>query len=170
MANLEPRAQPKSRRDRQIEEVRHDPYLARSKPAEPAWCPSCGLVYHAGRWQRAERPSEPHRHFCPACLRLRDDFPAGIVTLSGDFDTAQREALLGLARRAEASEAAEHPLQRIMAVRVSKAHTVITTTDPHLAQRIGSTISHARGGRLTIDYSDDEYLVRVDWSAAKPRD
>jgi len=47
---------------------------------------------------------------------------------------------------------------------------VITTTDPHLAQRIGSTISHARGGRLTIDYSDDEYLVRVDWSAATPKD
>lgn len=55
MKGREPRAHDKSHRDRQIDEVAHDPYHARSKPAEPAYCPQCGLIYHKGRWQRAAR-------------------------------------------------------------------------------------------------------------------
>jgi hypothetical protein len=42
----EPRARAEEYHDRQIEEVVHDPYLARSKPLEPALCPQCGVVYH----------------------------------------------------------------------------------------------------------------------------
>jgi hypothetical protein len=151
-------------RDRQIEEVRHDPYRERGKPAEPAICPTCGLVHHAGRWQRIARPTGAQHHTCPACLRTQEDFPAGIVTLSGGFAADRHEALLAQARQEEAIQNAEHPLQRIMAIRAEDGRTVISTTDPHLAQRIGSAIAHAFGGKLIIHYPEDEYMVRVDWS------
>ena len=158
------RAFQRQHRDRQIEEARHDPYRERGKPREPSVCPTCGLVFHAGRWQRLGRPSEARHHTCPACLRTQEGYPAGLVTLAGGHAAAHREALLKLARREEAIENAEHPLQRIMAIRVEGDQTMISTTDPHLAQRIGSAIAHAFGGKLEVDYPDDEYMVRVAWS------
>ncbi len=159
------RAYERLHRDRQIEEVRHDPYRERGKPAEPALCPACGLVFHAGRWQRmAHQPAGARHHTCPACLRTQEDYPAGFVTLSGPYASDHREALLALARNQEAIESAEHPLQRIMAIRAEDGHIVLSTTDPHLAQRIGSAIARAFGGRLEIDYPEDEYMARVNWS------
>lgn len=159
------RAYQRQHRDRQIEEVRHDPYRERAKPTEPAVCPACGLVFHAGRWQRlAHHPVGAHDHTCPACLRTQEDYPAGFVTLLGSYPIEHREALLTLARQEETIENAEHPLQRIMAIRAEDGHTVLSTTDPHLAQRIGNAIAHAFGGHLEIDYPEDEYMVRVTWS------
>ncbi len=160
------RAHTHHHRDRQIDEVRHDPYRERGKPKEPAVCPTCGLVFHAGRWQRLGRPPGAHKHTCPACLRTQEDFPAGIVTLSGSYAMANREALLNMARKQETIENAEHPLQRIMAIRAEADSLVLSTTDPHLAQRIGSAIGQAFGGHLDIEYPEDEYMVRVNWSRA----
>lgn len=164
MPSREPRAHSKSHRDRQIEEVAHDPYHARSKPREPAACPQCGVVYHAGRWQRLPRPASAHEQLCPACHRIRDNLPAGIITLSGAFAAAHGAEILNLVHNEETREASEHPLQRIMAVIREDDKTVITTTDVHLARRIGDAVASAFGGKLAFRYSPDEYLIRVDWA------
>lgn len=162
--NTDIRSHTRTHLDRQIEEVRHDPYRERGKPVEPAVCPGCGLAYHGGRWQRATHRSDVNHHTCPACLRTQDKFPAGIVTFSGGYAAEHREALLAKARREESLENAEHPLQRIMATRVEGERTVLETTDPHLARRIGSAIADAFGGQLAVEYPQDEYMVRVAWS------
>lgn len=164
MAGKEPRAHAKGHRDRQIEEVAHDPYHARSKPPEPAVCPQCGVVYHAGRWQRLARPAGAHEHLCPACHRIRDGAAAGFVTLRGPYAAQHRAEILQLARNEETRESADHPLQRIMAVTEERGETHITTTDIHLARRIGDAIAHANQGNLDIKYSPDEYLVRITWT------
>jgi NMD protein affecting ribosome stability and mRNA decay len=159
----EPRAHAKGHRDRQVEEVVHDPYMARSKPPEPALCPECGVVYHKGRWQRAPRPVKAHEHLCPACHRIKDRLPAGYVKLSGDFLGTHRDEIRHLIRNEEQQEAANHPLQRIMDITEEGGVTSVTTTDVHLARRIGEALHHAYQGKLDIKYSQDEYLVRVDW-------
>jgi NMD protein affecting ribosome stability and mRNA decay len=160
----EPRAHAKGHRDRQVEEVVHDPYMARSKPPEPALCPECGVVYHKGRWQRAPRPVKAHEHLCPACQRIKDHFPAGYVKLSGSFLDAHRDEIRHLVRNEEQREAEDHPLQRIMDITEEGGVTSVTTTDVHLARRIGEALHHAYQGKLDIKYSQDEYLVRVDWT------
>jgi hypothetical protein len=164
MPSKEPRAHGKERRDRQIEEVGHDPYHARSKPREPALCPQCGLVFHGGRWQRLPRPQSAHEHLCPACMRVKDGMPAGFITLSGEFAAEHADELLRLMRNEELRESADHPLQRIMDIRREGDATVVTTTDIHLARRIGDAVVHAFHGKLDLKYSPDEYLVRVNWS------
>jgi NMD protein affecting ribosome stability and mRNA decay len=164
MRGNEPRAHDKKHHDRQIEEVRHDPYLALSKPAEPTVCPQCGVVYHGGRWQRLARPAAAHEQLCPACHRIRDNLPAGIITLGGAFAYQHADEILALVRNEEAREANRHPLQRIMAVTRQDEHIVITTTDVHVARRIGDAVAGAFGGTLSLKYSADEYLVRVDWT------
>ena len=160
----EPRAHAKGHRDRQVEEVVHDPYMARSKPPEPALCPKCGVVYHKGRWQRAARPVKAHEHLCPACQRIKDRYPAGYVKLSGDFLDAHRDEIRHLVRNEEHRESEDHPLQRIMDITEEGGVTSVTTTDVHLARRIGEALHHAYQGKLDIKYSQDEYLVRVDWT------
>jgi NMD protein affecting ribosome stability and mRNA decay len=158
-----PRAHERRRRDRQIEEVMHDPYHARSKPAEPAVCPQCGVVYHKGRWQRMARPNRANEQVCPACHRISDQNPAGYVMLSGPYMDEHGTEVMQLVRNEEAREAERHPLQRIMAVESGEGIVTVTTTDVHLARRIGDAVHAAHSGDLVVKYSPDQYLVRVNW-------
>jgi len=164
MRENEPRAHARPHRDRQIEEIGHDPYHARSKPAEPAVCPQCGLIYHKGRWQRAVRPEKANEHVCPACHRANDRNPAGYITLAGPYVGTHEEELQRLIKNEEAREAQTHPLQRIMQIERTDDKLIVTTTDVHLARRIGDALHAAFQGELTVKYSADEYLVRVNWT------
>ena len=165
MTNPEnPRGHERQRGDRQIEEVVHDPYKERHKPPEPALCPSCGVVFEHGRWHWKARPANAQEHLCPACRRVKDRYPAGYVSLEGSFLQEHRDELLHLVRNEEKRAKDEHPLERIMDIRQDGDKTLVTTTEVHLARRIGDALHHAYQGNLQIKYSPDEYLVRVYWS------
>lgn len=152
------------RRDRLIREHEHDPYKSRKQLQDPTVCPDCGAVFREGRWRWAEGPADAPRSACPACQRVRDRYPAGIVTLAGGFLTAHREEILGLARNVEAREKADHPLQRIMAVEEGEEQVVITTTDMHLARSIGDAVHHAYQGELDYHYVEEQSHIRVNWA------
>jgi hypothetical protein len=155
--------QDRHRKDRQIEEVVHDPYRERHKPAGPAVCPTCGVVYEHGRWMWEPLPANAKAHPCPACHRVKDKYPAGHVTLSGPFLAQHRDEILGLVRNEETRAKAEHPLERIMQIADANGEITITTTDLHLPRRIGEALKHAWKGELDVKFSPDEYLVRVHW-------
>jgi hypothetical protein len=80
------------RKDRLIHEHVHDPY--RTKPKIPAVCPICFAVFRGGRWQWAAWWSiNAHHQICPACHRTRDNYPAGTVTIRGEFAARHRSVL-----------------------------------------------------------------------------
>lgn len=151
------------RHDRLIEESRHDAYQSRGKPAEPTVCPECGAVFHAGRWQRRDRPAGAHEEKCPACRRIADDFPAGFVHLSGAFLDEHRQEVMQLVQRTADDEGKQHPLERIMAATPEADGMLITTTGIHLARRIGEAIQGACQGQLEFHYNEQEMLLRVHW-------
>lgn len=144
--------------------TRHDPYQARRKPHEPAMCPVCKLVFTAGRWQQGEAPEGAGGEICPACHRIRDNFPAGYVTVEGPWAREYRAEVLRTAKHFAERMQAEHPQQRIMAIEESEDKLVITTTDIHLAQGIGRALYHAYHGALHFAYSESEYMLRVNWA------
>ncbi|MEW6592023.1 MAG: BCAM0308 family protein [Pseudomonadota bacterium] len=152
------------RRDRLMQEARHDAYMAKHKPHEPTVCPGCGAVYHAGRWQWLSRPDKAHEETCPACHRLRDAFPAGYVNISGAFFKSHADELMRLVRNEETREKAEHPLKRIMNIEAHDGSALITTTDIHLARGIGEALHHAYQGELEYHFNEQENLLRVVWS------
>jgi hypothetical protein len=140
-----------------------DPYKRAKKLHEPTVCPQCGAVYHAGRWQWAARPEGAHEELCQACHRINDDFPAGVVRISGDFLRLHRDEILHVIRRQEELEKPEHPFNRIMKISDELDWLLVSTTDIHLPRRIGEALKSAFDGELTFDYDEDGYFLRVEW-------
>jgi hypothetical protein len=143
-----------------------DTYKLGKKLSDPTRCPSCGAIYREGRWQwvKAPLPSAPHEERCPACHRIDDNYPAGVVTLNDPKLPDHKTEIMALARNQEAAENGEHPLNRIMAIEEQgECQLVITTTDIHLPRRIGEAVRRAFHGDLKVDYDEGNYFVRVDW-------
>ena len=152
------------RREQLYEELVHDSYKSSRKLHEPTRCPECGAVYHKGRWTWGAAPTDAHEEKCPACHRIHDKFPAGYVTLKGEFFRGQREQILHLVKHHEVKEKAEHPLQRIMGIEDTSEGVVVTTTDTHLARDIAEALHNAYKGDLDYHYNKDENLLRASWS------
>jgi NMD protein affecting ribosome stability and mRNA decay len=164
MMRERPDASSPGRRDRLIREREHDTYKVRSKLPDPTACPECGAMYRAGRWTWGSPPVDAHRTLCPACHRIRDDYPGGYLSLGGDFLAEHRAEILGLVRHVEEREKREHPLKRIMGVEDADPGGVeITTTDPTLARSIGDAVRAAYQGELDYSYSEESNVLRVRW-------
>lgn len=106
---------------------------------------------------------DSHQEVCQACRRVRDDYPAGRVTMSGDFVRAHKMEILNLARHHEQDERAQHPLHRIIKVEERPDSVVVSTTDVHLPRRIGDALRRAFKGRSETHYDEGSCFVRVNW-------
>lgn len=151
------------RQDRQIEDVVHDPYRQRHQPAGVAACPACGVVYEHGAYHWKPRPAGAHEHTCPACRRIADRFPAGYLTLEGEFFLTHRDEIMRLVHNEAARARGEHPLERIIDIDEQSDRTSITTTDVHLPRRIADALHRAFRGESQTKYARDDYQVRVHW-------
>ena len=142
---------------------RIDPYHGSKKPADGTLCPDCGAAFHVGRWQWGVGLTDVHAALCPACRRIRDDYPAGVIELRGGFVLHHMDEILGLARHHEAAEKAEHPLNRIMGITETAGGLELRTTDVHLLRRIGEALRRAYDGELHIAHDEAGHFVRVRW-------
>lgn len=151
------------RRDRLMQEKRHDAYEEWEKWPEPTVCTGCGALFVGGRWCWREAPAGAYTIVCPACQRIADNFPAGYVTVKGPFFGQHREELTNLIRNREKLEKGEHPMERIMTIVDEEEQILITTTGIHLARRIGEALHHAYQGDLDLVYGDAEKSIRITW-------
>ena len=151
------------RRDRLIQEKRHDTYREYEKLPEPSVCTECGSVFADGRWSWKDVPSAANKTVCPSCLRIKDGYPAGYVSLRGPFFNERKEEIMNLMHNEEEAEKGEHPMERIMAIEEQDDHTLITTTGVHIARRIGEAVHRAYQGDFSFQYVDGEKSIRVSW-------
>ncbi len=164
--NTQPQLKPRSARriaGRAQSDHMLDPYQARQKLQEPTVCRQCRAVYRHGRWQWGRSQEGARQDVCPACRRINDGLPAGIVTLHGPVARQRKSEVVGLARHEEAAEQAEHPLNRIIGIDETEDGLVISTTDIHLPRRIGTALKRALHGTLDTHFDDAGYFVRVTW-------
>jgi NMD protein affecting ribosome stability and mRNA decay len=142
-----------------------DPYQRQQKLHEPAACGRCGAVYQHGRWQWGAKPVHAVDEICPACRRIQEQLPAGLVTVHGPLTPQQKTEMIGLVRHQEDAEKAEHPLNRIISIEEGTEGLVISTTDIHLPRRIGEALERAFRGKIDMHFDDKGYFVRLDWRA-----
>ena len=72
-----------------------DVYRPKRGLPEGAMCKGCGIVYHNKRWQtESTQGGSKVEVVCPACQRMEDHNPAGVVTLSGPYLASHKEEIL----------------------------------------------------------------------------
>lgn len=148
-----------------------DPYLPRGASQKTSVCEGCHSVYKNKRWYHDPRLyaaaitiPDTATMVCPACLKIRDNFPGGIVTLKGDYVLAHKQDILNLIKNEEERARGFNPLERVMSVKENGyGSIVISTTNEKLAQRLGRSIKKAFHGEVAYHWSHDNKLVRVDW-------
>jgi NMD protein affecting ribosome stability and mRNA decay len=155
--------------------VSDDPYIDLRGQKEIAVCGKCGAVYHHKRWA-LEIPAEKisrrkvRKVLCPACRKIQDRFPGGVVTLKGAVLGRKREEILRRVRNAEARARRVNPLERIISIKGNRKTTEILTTNERFAQRIGREIKRAFKGRVAYHWSKNNKFLRVDWEGGEEKD
>ncbi len=150
-----------------------DPYLLKGAGRKVSVCEGCRAIYMNKRWY-SRGPAydiavkkENVTVVCPACLKIRDNFPGGIVTLKGDYVLAHKMDLMKLVKNEEEKARGLNPLERVMSVKENGyGSIVISTTNERLAQRLGRAIRKAFQGEVTYNWSHDNKLARVEWERA----
>ena len=89
-----------------------DPYNTRAKPPEPTSCPKCHATFMNGRWTWEAAPKDAYSQMCPACQRINDRFPAGYVTIKGEFFAKHRDEIVALISKHGEREKAQRPMLR----------------------------------------------------------
>jgi hypothetical protein len=146
--------------------TRHDPYRDDAKREGPAYCSSCGATYRRGRWTWLARPADAVAKRCPACRRISEQQPGGVVSIPARAAPSRGE-LLHLIRNAEQRERARHPLERLMSLRRAGGELLIETTGPHAARSIASAVARTMHCELAHEFLHDQDLVRFRLVARK---
>ncbi|MBI3995571.1 MAG: hypothetical protein HY349_06315 [Nitrospirae bacterium] len=154
--------------------VHRDPYLPLMGPKETAVCRRCGASYRRKRWSM-EKPLDLRQEsgvrsvVCPACQKVNDSFPGGIIRLGGAFLKPHREEIIGLIRNEEARAKTINPLERVILIKDEGSFVEVQTTSDRFAQRIGMEIHRAYKGEVTYHWSRDDKFIRVTWHRGQER-
>ena len=140
-----------------------DVYLPKRGLPEGAQCKKCGISYHNKRWQSESVPTSCEV-LCPACQRMADHNPAGVVTLSGPYLASHKEEILNTIKQQEAKSREKDPIGRIMEIKEQDGHITVTTTEDKLAQKLGREVYKSQKGELHYQWSHDQHIVRVEWT------
>lgn len=150
-----------------------DPYLPEEGLKEPSVCQSCHALYRNKRWyldpqevSRLEAAGSLHQVTCPACQKIAEHYPEGVVTLRGGYLWDHEEEIRNILRNEENKAMAKNPLQRIMRMEIEGTDLVIETTEEKLAEHLGRALHKAHQGELQVSWADDHSICRVLWERA----
>lgn len=156
------------RKDKLIQERIHDPYYEGEKYPDGVICSGCQAIYKEGRWvwpteEEKKKKMSSEETLCPACRRVRDKYPAGMVMLSGTYLANHKEEILNLANNIIEEEKARSPLKRLINIEEEDGRLVLNFTDDHLARRVGEAVGRAHKGEIEIKYQEEARFVKVFW-------
>ncbi len=147
-----------------------DPYLSKEGSHDMAICKQCHAIYHNKRWYLDEDLYAKNIDLpstvlvtCPACQKIKDKFPGGIVTLTGEFLQEHKDEIINLIKNEEERARGFNPLERIININNGSKGVEVTTTNERLAQRIGKKVKKAFSGEVEYKWSQDTKLLRVTW-------
>ena len=147
-----------------------DPYQP-EEGQEAAVCTQCHALYQGKRWsfdeKLYERLAGTHKVrevVCPTCRKIKDHFPEGILTLSGEFFTQHQEEIVTLLEKEAGRVAKRSVVDRIIQMIPEGDKLVVETTTEKLAQHLGRAVYKAYKGDLHFRWGEVNRFVRVYWS------
>lgn len=122
------------------EHPKQDPYAILKAPKGPAICRKCKAIYANKRWyfdesagRKLAASPRTQKLVCPACQKIRDDYPECIVTLKWSGLQDHEAEIRGLIANVEARAISVNPLDRVMKIARRKKELEIQTTNDRLA-------------------------------------
>jgi NMD protein affecting ribosome stability and mRNA decay len=147
-----------------------DPYQP-EEGQEAAVCAQCHALYQGKRWffddqmqARLADTDKVREVVCPTCRKIKDHYPEGILTLSGEFFAEHREEIVRLLEKEAAQVGGRSVADRIIRIVPEGDKLVVETTTEKMAQHLGRTIYKAYKGDLHFRWGEVERFVRVYWS------
>lgn len=147
-----------------------DHYASDTPPKEPAVCDTCQAIYQNKRWQlevdnadQIRQSPDTQRLTCPACQKVAEHYPEGILTLAGDYLWDHEEEITNLLANEARQTMSRNPLERIIRTERQGDKLVIETTEQKLAEHLGRALNRAHQGDLQIDWSETPRACRVSW-------
>jgi NMD protein affecting ribosome stability and mRNA decay len=147
-----------------------DPYIPEEGPPALSLCESCHALYHNKRWyldvaafEAAKAGGDFHWVTCPACQKIAERYPEGIVTLRGDYFWDHEEEIRNILKNEEEKAMAKNPLERIIRMEREGNDLVIETTEEKLAEHLGRALHKAHQGELKVSWTEEHSVCRVTW-------
>ncbi len=148
-----------------------DPYFL-EEGQEAAICTKCNALYQSKRWffddklhRRLAGGDKVKEVICPTCRKIKDRYPGGILTLSGEFFKERSQEIITLLENEAARVGKRSVADRIMQmVPEGKDKLVVETTTEKLAQHLGRAVYRAYKGELDFRWAEMNKFVRVYWS------
>jgi NMD protein affecting ribosome stability and mRNA decay len=147
-----------------------DPYIL-EEGQEAAVCHQCHALYQNKRWFFDEKlhrklvgTDKVREVICPTCRKIRDRYPEGILTLSGEFFKQHKDEIITLLEKEASRVAGRNVQDRIIRMAPEgKDRLVVETTTEKLAQHLGRAVYRAYKGELDFRWSEMNKFVRVYW-------
>jgi hypothetical protein len=159
-------------------DIERDTYQPKKSLQGTLQCRGCGAFYHLQRWSleppaemktRSGAQTKLKRILCPACLKIRDQYPLGELRLS-DIEAEERPEVMRILRNEEIRAREKNPLERIMDIEATdQRRWSVKTTTEKLAQRLGRCLRKSRGGSVRYQWSHNNKFVHVIWSKAREK-
>jgi NMD protein affecting ribosome stability and mRNA decay len=147
-----------------------DPYIPEEGPPELSLCESCHALYHDKRWyldveafEAAKAGGDFDWVTCPACKKIAERYPEGVVTLRGDYVWDHEEEIRNILKHEEERAMAKNPLQRIIRMEREGDDLVIETTEEKLAEHLGRALHKSHQGELKVSWTEEHSVCRVTW-------
>ena len=100
---------------------------------------------------------------CPACLKIAEHYPEGIVTLRGDYLWRHEAEIRNILKKEAERVMAKNPVARIISMEKIEGELMIETTEQKLAEHLGRTLNRAHHGDLQVAWSGSPRICRVNW-------
>jgi hypothetical protein len=147
-----------------------DPYMP-AEGQEASVCTTCKAVYQNKRWFFDDKlfgklagTDKAREVTCPTCRKIKDRYPEGILTLSGEFLGEHKDEILTLLKNEAARVSGRSVADRIITMtEESGDRLVVETTTEKLAQHLGRAVYKAYKGDLDFRWSEMDKFVRVYW-------
>ncbi|MDI6854982.1 MAG: BCAM0308 family protein [Deltaproteobacteria bacterium] len=147
-----------------------DPYMP-AEGQEASICTSCQAVYQEKRWffdeklyQKLAGTEKAREVTCPTCRKIKDHYPEGVLTLSGEFFEEHKNEILTLLKNEADRVAGRSVADRVISMtEEGKNRLVVETTTEKLAQHLGRAVYKAYKGDLDFRWSEMNKFVRVYW-------
>ncbi len=139
---------------------------------EASLCTTCKAIYQNKRWFFDEKlagklagTDKVKEVTCPTCRKIKDHYPEGILTLSGEFLKEHQDEITARLKKEAARVSGRSVADRIIAMKEEAPdRLVVETTTEKMAQHLGRAVYKAYKGELHFQWGEMTKFVRVNWS------